>query len=921
MSSQPAVVVEKSAARPAGGCFHCGEPCPDNSFALDGKSFCCLGCQTVFSLLRENGLEQFYQLQNAPGTRMRNAAAAAKWAFLDDPAVAEQLLDYADKSQAKVTLHLPAIHCVACVWLLENLFKLYPGVGQSLVNFSRREAAITFAPDQIKFSELAALLTSIGYEPQFTLASGVSGLGVGESAGTPNARRQTLNRKTWLQLGIAAFGFGNIMLMALPMYLGLDSANGPWFRAFAGWLGLMLTLPVVAYSAADFWRTAWFSVKQRVLTLEVPIALGFAAIYAASIFEVAAHRGLGYCDSLSGLIFFLLCGRLFQKKTYDRLAFDRDYKGFFPLSVVRVGKMEERASLPQELISTPQPSSGLRPPSPAPASEGQAPFPIGSADSAAAEREKLSLRPDTETPPAGEASIKLIEESVAISRLQVGDKIILRNGELLPADAKLVSGEAFIDYSFVTGESEPVACEAGKHLYAGGRQSGGAIVVETVKPVAQSYLASLWNNEAFRKERDSNLNSLTNRYSKRFTKIVIGVAAGAAGFWLCRDSSMVLKAFVSVLIVACPCALALAAPLTHGTAQRLLARLNIFLKNALVVENMAEIDTVVLDKTGTLTVADARGVTFLSAECGARNAELSPEQAQWVSSLARHSTHPNSIRVAKALGGEALPVAKFKETPGCGVAGEVAGHKILLGSKSWVESRTHIEIRNSKFEIQNLPELPLVGSHVWLAIDEKVAGAFALENTLRPEVAALIERLGGRFELALLSGDNEREAARFGKIFGGKAELHFNQSPADKLKFIRELQGRGRRVMMVGDGLNDAGALKQADVGVAVVAQVGVFSPASDVILDAAELPRLAAVLKFCRRAAGVVRAGFVISAIYNILGVGIAAAGLLAPVVCAILMPVSTFTVVVFATGATAWMARRAGLLARPVKSAFEVR
>ena len=206
------------------------------------------------------------------------------------------------------------------------------------------------------------------------------------------------------------------------------------------------------------------SLRQRALTLEVPIALGLAAIYVSSMCEVLSQRGPGYCDSLCGLIFFLLCGRLFQKKTYDRLTFDRDYKGFFPLSVMR------------------KTAAG--------------------------------------------------EESVAISRLQIGDKMILRNGELLPADAKLVGGEACMDYSFVTGESEPVACEAGAHLYAGGRQVGGAIEVETVKPVAQSYLASLWNNEAFRKNRDHDLDSLTNRYSRRFTKLVIGVALAAAVFWI-----------------------------------------------------------------------------------------------------------------------------------------------------------------------------------------------------------------------------------------------------------------------------------------------------------------------------------------------------------------------------------------------------
>ena len=806
----------------AGGCFHCGEPCPDQTFTQDGKGFCCFGCQTVFSLLRENGMEQFYELNAAPGTRIRVASAAAKWAFLDDPAVSEKLLDYADLTRTKVTLHLPAIHCVACVWLLENLFKLHPGVGHSQVNFSRREAAITFAPDKIKFSELVALLASIGYEPELTFGE------------TENAKPSPWRKKAWLQIGVAGFAFGNIMLMSLPFYFGLDSFNGPWFKAMAGWLSLAFALPVVTFSAADFWRAAWLGFRQRALTLEVPIVIGLAAIYLTSAFEVVSHRGPGFCDSLCGLIFFLLCGRLFQKRTYDRLTFDRDYKGFFPLSVVLKN------------------SGG--------------------------------------------------ETSVAISQLQTGDHLILRNGELLPADAKLVGGEAFLDYSFVTGEAEPVACEISHHLFAGGRQVGGAIEVETTKPVAQSYLATLWNNEAFRKNSDHDLDSLTNRYSRRFTKLVIAIAIAAAVFWVFKDAAKALKAFTSVLIVACPCALALAAPLTHGTAQRILARLKIFLKNALVIERMASVDTIVLDKTGTLTCADARGVEFVKTESGKRKAEtdLSSDESDWIGALARHSTHPNSIRISKSFPFTVLPVAGFKETPGCGVEGEVAGHKILLGSPVWLEY----------YGVAACPDIhagqPKSGSAVGVAIDGVWRGEFRLENSLRPEVAQLLAQLGGRFELALLSGDNEREAALFKKLFGNRAILRFNQSPADKLNFIRQLQARGRKVMMVGDGLNDAGALKQADVGVAVVEQVGIFSPASDVILDAAELPRLAQVLNFSRRAARVVRAGFGISALYNLVGVSIAAAGLLSPIVCAILMPLSSATVIAFSCGMTAWLGSR---------------
>ena len=336
----------------------------------------------------------------------------------------------------------------------------------------------------------------------------------------------------------------------------------------------------------------------------------------------------------------------------------------------------------------------------------------------------------------------------------------------------------------------------------------------------------------------------------------------------------------------------------------------------MVIERMAEVDTIVLDKTGTLTTAEAGGVEFFKAE-GRRQQEeakaggLSAEEISWIGSLARHSTHPNSVRIVKSLVFTALPVAGFQETPGGGISGEIAGHKVLLGSRAWVSAAAHGNACLTS------------GSAVCAAIDGELRGTFSLENSLRPEVAELISQLGGRFQLALLSGDNEREAARFQKIFGERAILKFNQSPADKLNFVRELQTRGRKVMMVGDGLNDAGALKQAEVGVAVVEQIGIFSPASDVILDAAELPRLARVLAFARSAARVVRAGFIISALYNLVGVSIAAAGLLSPIVCAILMPLSSATVVIFACGATAWLGRKLQVekfpVAAPIRSSIQ--
>jgi len=809
----------------------------------EGRNFCCLGCRTVFALLTESGLGQFYELGSNPGARVGETTAQRQWSFLDDATVQEKLLDFADEKRAKVTLHLPAIHCVACVWLLENLFRLRAGIGESRVNFARREVGVTFDRAQVKLSEIAALLASLGYEPALTFDE----LDHKGSERTPRWRQ-----RQWLQVGVAGFGFGNVMLLALPGYLGLDSISGPWFKLLAGWLGLGLALPVLVYSAADYWRAAWFSLKQRRLTLDVPITLGLAAIYGQSVFEVTTGRGEGYCDSLTGLIFFLLCGRLFQRKTFDRLAFDRDYKGFFPLAVLR------------------KTSAG--------------------------------------------------EESVAISQLLVGDRLLIRHGELVPADARLISGAARVDYSFVTGESEPVTRSVGEHLFAGGRQMGGAIEVETLKPVSESYLTSLWNNETFRKHRDDDLDSQTNRYSRRFTVAVVGVAVAAAVFWMFIHAGVALKAFVSVLIVACPCALALAAPLTLGTAQRWLAGRNVFLRNAQVIERMSAVDTLVFDKTGTLTSPGAGTAAWSGVP-------LTGEEKRWLCSMARHSAHPLAARIGESLRGTTTePVRSFIETSGCGMQGRVGGREIWMGSAAWVESRAvrsaaftphHGENNRTARKGEGASEESALkrpegrapdanGSTVHVAIDRRHRGCFVLESLLRPEVDALISRLCGAYQLVLLSGDNARDAVRFRALLGAQARVEFNQSPFDKLNVIRELQGAGRKVMMVGDGLNDAGALKQAEVGVAMVEKVGTFSPASDVILDAAQLPRLAEVLAFSQRAAGVVRAGFVVSGLYNIVGVSIAAAGWLSPLVCAVLMPLSSVTVVLFAIGTTRWMARR---------------
>lgn len=794
-------------------CAHCGTVCGPAPLMKAERPFCCQGCQLVFELLTENGLGNFYELSENAGVRIGGPAKVEQYQYLDEPAVRERLVDFSNERVTRITFRIPAIHCIACVWLLENLYRLNPQIGESRVNFPRKEIALSFATDKVKLSEVVTLLASLGYEPELKLA---------DLEARPKG---IVSRKLWLQVGIAGFAFGNTMLFSLASYLGLDSASEPYFHKIFGWFSLALSLPVVIYSAQDYWRAAWVSLRQKLLTIEVPIAAGIVAIFLQSTYEVVSGTGEGYFDSLAGLLFFLLSGRIFQQKTYDRLAFDRDYKSFFPLSVVRKGKAEER---------------------------------------------------------------------IALSQIQTGDHLILRNGELIPADARLVAGPAVIDYSFVTGESEPVEKQAGEYLYAGGRQIGGAIEVETVKAVSQSYLTSLWNQEAFRKEDRDSLDNLTNEYSQRFTKLVLAIALGAAAYWAVFNPSLALKSFTAVLIVACPCALALAAPFTLGTAHRWLAKWNAFLKSAGIIERLARVDTIVFDKTGTLTAAGSGLVKF-------HGEPLSEAEERALFSMTRHSTHPLAVRLGHAIAGNHFPdtVRSFLETAGCGMEGQVNRQEIWMGSAAWLQSRG----------LKPMSAMAESGSVIQVAINGQYRGCYVLQNAMRPETDRLIQNLSTHYELALLSGDNERERVRFAEIFGAKAHLQFNQSPLNKLGFIRDLQQRGKTVMMVGDGLNDAGALKQSDVGVAVVEDMSAFSPASDMILSARLVPRIDAILRFAKSAVRVIKASFLVSAAYNVIGLALAVQGLLSPVVCAILMPVSSITVVGFACLMTGWMAKREGI------------
>ncbi|PHS68421.1 MAG: heavy metal translocating P-type ATPase [Flavobacterium sp.] len=476
------------------------------------------------------------------------------------------------------------------------------------------------------------------------------------------------------------------------------------------------------------------------------------------------------------------------------------------------------------------------------------------------------------------------EETVQVYEIEQGDRLLIRNGELMPVDGILINGNALIDYSFVTGEAEAVQKLSGDKLFAGGKQQSGVIEIEALKSVEQSYLTQLWSNDAFKEDKVAAFQSLIDRISQRFTIVVLLIAFFSTAFWLYYDPSKALNVFTAVLIIACPCAIALASPFTLGNMLRIFGQQKFYLKNANVIERMANISTIIFDKTGTITSNKKAKITY-------DGRDLSKEELVLLYNILRASNHPLSRQLYDSLSEEKIiKFDSFEEITGKGIKATFNEKKIKVGSASFV---------NYKEDINTFQ------TSVYLQIEEEYIGKYIFQNTYRKGLDAVFESLGKHSKLAILSGDNKGEKIRLEKLLPKETTLLFQQNPQQKLEFVKQLQQKGERVMMIGDGLNDAGALVQSDVGIVISENINVFSPACDGILDATQFSEIPNYVSVSKKSVKIIKWSFVFSFLYNITGLYFAISGNLMPVIAAILMPLSSISIVVFTTIATTFVGK----------------
>jgi Cu2+-exporting ATPase len=802
-------------------CAHCGLPVPPGADGDEAaRRFCCEGCRAVWAILHEHGLERYYALRD--GAAPAPAAPADRpYAELDDPGFQARTCHPEPGGRVSTELYLEGVHCSACVWLVEKLPGLVPGLAEARLDLPRSQVRVVWDPRAVPLSAIARRLGSLGYAPH--PCRGLAG----------QAARRREDRAMLARIGLAGAVAGNVMAIAFALYGGMLDGMEPEFAAFFRWASLLLTMPSLIWGGGVFFRSAFTALRARTLGMDLPISIGLLAGFLHGVVNTARGTGEVYFDSVTVLIFLLLSGRYLQRR------------------------QQRAAGDAAELVASLYPTSA-----------------------------------------------RLIEDGqvreVPLETLTPGVVVEVRAGDLVPADGVVRAGRSTVDLSLLSGESVPQSVTEGARVHAGTLNVSSRIEIRVERTGEDTRVGRLMTLVEEHARRRPPIAQLADRISGHFVAVVLALAGATFVLWARIDPSRALDHAAALLIVTCPCALGLATPLAVSAAIGQAARAGFLIKGGDVLEKLTRPGRMWLDKTGTLTEGHAALLRWHGDEA------VKP----LVAAAEAHTGHPLGRAFLRALG-EPVPGARveIEETHGGGIEAAVDGHRLLVGSADFVTARAGAAPPALAAAVQALASDGL--TPVLIAVDGRVTAAAGFGDPLRGDAAAALARvraLGWR--PGILSGDAARIAQAAGRRLGLAApDCLGGVAPEDKLRVVLESASEGP-VVMIGDGVNDAAALAAATVGIAVAGGAEAALTAADVFVVRAGVARIAELLEGSRRAMRVVRRNLAFSLGYNVIGVTLAMTGILNPLVAAILMPLSSLTVIV--------SSYRARTFSRPARARF---
>lgn len=782
-------------------CVHCAGPvAPADVDARAARQFCCGGCATVFALLHEAGLDGYYALGERREVPVRPSGRT--YEEFDHETFRALYVRRGADGLATVELYLEGVHCGSCVWLVERVPLLLPGVARAELNVRRALAQVTWDDAALPLSAVARTLDGLGYR-----AHPFRGV-------KAEAVRRREDREALARIGVAGAIAANVMLAALALYSDRPGGMDPGLAALFRWVSLVLTTVALAWPGRVFFTGAAAALRTRTLHMDVPIAIALAAGLARGAVNTVRGEGPIYFDGLATLTFALLAGRYLQRRGQRAAADAAELQYSLTPSAARVVRDGAVHELPAE-----------------------------------------ALLP--------------------------GMVLDVRAGDTLAADGEVEDGASTIDLSLLTGESRPVGVAPGARVYAGTQNLSAPLRVRVTGAGEASRLASILRQVEESVQRRTRVVQLANRLAGWFTAAVLALAAVTLALWW-RTPGAAVDHAIALLVVTCPCALALATPLAVSVAVGRAARGGILVKGGDVVEELARPATLLLDKTGTLT----QGCTALAAW----------EGPAWVRplvlALEAGSMHPvaEGFRRAWPDVAPAGAPASVAHVIGGGIAGTVDGRRVVVGSPRFV--RAHAGGASGAAP----PALAHDGAltPVLVAVDGAIVAAAGFGDPLRGDARAAVDALRARgWDVGILSGDDPRVVAEVGRALGLPAERCVGgATPEDKRRAVEAAAARGC-VVMVGDGVNDAAALAAATVGVGVHGGAEASLAIADVYLTRPGLAPLVALTEGASRTMHVIRRNVWFAIAYNLVGASLAMAGLLTPLIAAVLMPLSSLTVV----------------------------